>query len=191
MRRSSNRAVLSLSIFIVAIYPALQSQAAPPRQAQPQTSAQPANQSDPSTPRTKKSVVYCDKKYGLRFFLPKSWKGYSILREEWTGRPVTEETESEAPHPETGPEIIVRHPLWTDNDPRQDIPIMIFTHAQWRLVQNHELAVSAAPVPPCELSHNAQYVFALPPRYNFAFETGYEEVGKILARNSMRSLCPP
>lgn len=191
MSKRSNRALLSLLIFIVAIYLALQSQAAPPRQAQPQTFAQPANRSGPSTPRTKKSVVYFEKKYGFRFFLPKSWKGYSILVEEWTGRPVTEEAESKTQHPETGPEIIVRHPLWTDDHPRQDIPIMIFTHAQWKLIHNHELAVSAAPVPPCELSHNAQYVFGLPPRYNFAFETGYEEVGKILARNSSSSLCPP
>ena len=187
MRKSSNLALFSVLIFIVAIYLSQQSQAAPPHQAP----AQPANQSTPTKPRAKNSVVYVNKQYDLRFYLPKSWKGYSILVEEWEGRPVTEEAENKTLQHETGPEIIIRHPLWTDDNPRQDIPIMIFTRAQWKLVQNDELAVSAAPFPPCELAHNTQYAFALPPRYNYAFETGYEEVGKILARNSLSPLCPP
>ena len=42
------------------------------------------------------------------------------------------------------------------------------------------LESGAAPINPSELGRNKRYVFALPPRYNFAFPTGYEEVEEIL-----------
>jgi hypothetical protein len=53
---------------------------------------------------------------------------------------------------------------------------MIFTLAQW----SQDLIVSAAPVPPSELGRNTRYVFALPPRYNFAFPDGFQEVEAIV-----------
>lgn len=53
---------------------------------------------------------------------------------------------------------------------------MVFTLAQW----SEDLIVSAAPIGPSELARNAHYVFALPPRYNFAFPDGYQEVEAIL-----------
>lgn len=53
---------------------------------------------------------------------------------------------------------------------------MIFTLRQW----NENLIVSAAPIGPSELGRNSRYVFALPPRYNYAFPDGYEEVEQIL-----------
>jgi hypothetical protein len=64
---------------------------------------------------------------------------------------------------------------------------MIFTPEQWVLVQQEKLSVSAAPIPPSELGHNTKYVFALPARYNFAFQTGYEEVEKILEDKSLQA----
>jgi len=185
MRKISDPVLFSVFTLIVTLFP-LQSHAAPPNPAQPQASAQAANGSTPAKPRSKKAVVYVNKRYGFRFYLPKSWKGYSILVEQWEGSPVTEEVEDKAPQPETGPTIFIRHPLWSDGDPRQDIPIMIFTHAQWKLIENGALSVSAAPIGPCELGRNAKYVFALPARYNYAFPTGYEEVDDILRGNSLR-----
>jgi hypothetical protein len=170
MCKISNQALFVVSIVIVMFFSSLQS----------------ASQSTSSKPSTKDSVVYINKQYRFRFYLPKSWKGYSTLVEKWEGSLAAQQGEDKSSQPESGPKIIIRHPLWTVGDPRQDIPIMIFTNAQWKLVQNEELTVSAAPIGPGELAHNAQYVFALPPRYNYGFETGYEEVDEILKRNSLR-----
>jgi hypothetical protein len=124
-----------------------------------------------SAPQTKGGLVYTNKTYGFRFALPDSWKGYSILVKSWS----------------KGPLILIRHPLWTEANPRQDIPIMVLTLAQWELVQEGKLSVSAAPIGPDELARNSKYVFALPPRYNFAFLPGYEEVGEILKRDPLQA----
>jgi len=88
---------------------------------------------------------------------------------------------------DSGPKISIRHPLWTTDSPRQDIPIMIFTFAQWDLIQQEKLAVSAAPIGPSELGRNANYVFALPARYNFAYPLGFEEVEKILESKPLKA----
>lgn len=63
---------------------------------------------------------------------------------------------------------------------------MVFTHKQWKLVEEGTLVVSAAPIGPGELGRNREYVFALPPRYNYAFPEGYEEVEKIISRGSLK-----
>jgi hypothetical protein len=69
--------------------------------------------------------VYANKHYGFTFTLPNSWKGFSILVSDWSG---FDSRDNEIK--EHGPEFTIRHPLWTEADPRQDIPIMVFTHAQ-------------------------------------------------------------
>jgi hypothetical protein len=118
--------------------------------------------------------VYVNQQYGFRFDLPTDWNGYTVHTEQWEGT-----TQTKPPRKEHGPKIILRDPRWTESVPRQDIPIMVFTLAQW----NEDLVVSAAPVPPSELGRNAHYVFALPPRYNFAFPDGFQEVETILQGN--------
>ncbi|MDP1086626.1 hypothetical protein Q6245_30140, partial [Klebsiella pneumoniae] len=67
------------------------------------------------------------------------------------------------------PMISIRHPDWTSQNPRQDIPIMIFTLAQWNMLQQDEFHIGAAPINPSELGRNTSYVFARPARYNYAF----------------------
>ena len=124
------------------------------------------------------SLVYTNKQYGFRFDLPASWKGYSILPGEWSG---TAPGSSTSKPSERGPKITIRHPLWTEADPRQDIPIMVFTLRQWNQVEQENLIVSAAPIGPTELGRNSRYVFALPPRYNFALPAGFEEVQHLIA----------
>ncbi len=114
------------------------------------------------SPRAK-SVVYINKKYGFRFKLPETWKGFSISETQWTGGDGrTYQSEESIPPPEKGPFISIVHPLSTKENPRQDIPIMVFSHAQWRLVEQGNLIVSAAPIGPSEIGRNAKYVFALP-----------------------------
>jgi hypothetical protein len=75
---------------------------------------------------------------------------------------------------------LIRNPKWTAAKKYQDIPIMVFTIGQWDSMMRQEYSVGAAPIPPSELARNAQFVFALPARYNYAFPEGYKEVDEIL-----------
>jgi len=144
----------------------------------------------PQTSREKKkaeaSIVYRNTQYGFCFSLPISWRGYSIVADQWRGNPLNEQGEQ---HAQKGPMISVRHPLWTSANPRQDIPIMVFTQAQWGSLQRDEFHIGAAPIGPSELGRNHKYVFALPARYDYAFPTGYEEVEQILATHPLNGGC--
>jgi len=124
-------------------------------------------------------VKYQNNEYGFVFSLPLSWQNYSIVIEKWNGQMLDSQAKL------TGPKILIRHPEWTAKNMRQDIPIMIFTSDQWKLVEQEKIAVSAAPIGPTELGHNDKYVFALPARYNFAFLPGFEEVEQIMQSNPL------
>ena len=126
----------------------------------------------------KASLVYVNRRYGFRFDLPADWKGYRVLVQRWDGT-----TQEEPRRTEHGPRIVIRDPRWTKAQPRQDIPIMIFTLAQWK----EDLVVSAAPIGPSELGRNSRYVFALPARYNFAYPDGYKEVEEILEKKPLHA----
>ncbi|HOP63652.1 MAG TPA: hypothetical protein PK358_03880 [Spirochaetota bacterium] len=119
-------------------------------------------------------VIYVNSRYGFSFRLPDSWNGYSVLNDSWSA------SKNDVMTAETGPVISIRHPLWSKKKPRQDIPVMVFTLKQWGLVADEEVRISAAPVGPSELGRNNRYVFALPPRYNYAFPEGFKEVEKII-----------
>jgi len=129
-------------------------------------------------------TTYQNKQYGFSFQLPESWTGYTVISDQWKGYAIDGSREEPV---ETGALINLRHPQWTMEDPRQDIPIMVFTLSQWNALQQEKFSVGAAPVGPKELGRNSQYVFALPARYNFAFPTGYEEVEEILANDSLKT----
>lgn len=125
--------------------------------------------------------IYRNENYGFSFSLPKSWEKYSIVINSWQGHML------DSSDTEEGPQISIRHPKWTNENPRQDIPIMIFTINQWNAMQNDEFHIGAAPINPKELDRNNKYVFALPARYNFSFLEGYEEVEEILNNNSLQA----
>lgn len=126
---------------------------------------------------------YVNTQYGFSISLPDSWKGYTVVVDNWTGTNVDNPKVSSI----QGPKLFIRHPLWTVDNPRQDIPIMIFTPAQWDLVVAEKLSLGAAPIGPSELGRNANYVFALPARYNFAFQIGFEEVQQIIDNKSFHA----
>jgi hypothetical protein len=128
------------------------------------------------------ALVYENRQYKLAFSLPETWQGYQVVTGEWEG------LDQNGKRVETGPVLKIRHPEWTEENPRQDIPIMVFTLAQWDKMQQEEFHIGAAPVGPRELGRNNQYVFALPARYNFAFPTGYEEVEEILENDPLEPL---
>lgn len=111
-------------------------------------------------------------------------EGYTIVTDEWEGNPMVDAITENV----VGQVINIRHPEWTSEEPRQDIPIMIFTIKQWNSMQKEEYHIGGAPINPSELGRNSQYVFALPARYNFAFITGYEEVETIVENNSLQPI---
>jgi len=128
-------------------------------------------------------TIYKNTQYGFNFYLPDSWKGYTIVSDKWEGLS-TEGQKNVA----AGTIIYIRHPKWSSQNPRQDIPIMIFTTAQWNSLQKDEFHIGAAPIGPSKLGGNSKYIFALPARYNFAFLTGYEEVENILKNNPLQPI---
>ena len=132
------------------------------------------------------SIVYRNTQYGFNFSLPKSWKGYTIVTDKWKGVAVGDSQAEKTA--EIGPLIYIRHPDWTSQNPRQDIPIMVFTLTQWNSLQQGKFHIGAAPIGPSELSRNSRYVFALPARYNYAFPTGYEEVENILSGSPLKAI---
>jgi len=128
------------------------------------------------TTQTEIPIEYRNTEYGFSFSLPVSWKGYSIITDTWQGYTFNGQSEVTV---EQGPIISIRHPLWTPKNPRQDIPIMVFTLAQWNSLQQGSYSVSAGGIT-TELGHNEKYVFALYSRYNFANLPGVEEVKTLL-----------
>lgn len=134
------------------------------------------------------SIVHRDAKYGFSFALPKSWAGYSIVTEEWEGNALAGQGQGTQANgtAEAGPLIIIRHPRWTEESKRQDIPVMVFTRSQWDALQEGRFHIGAAPIGPSLLGRNDDYVFALPARYNYAFPPGFEEVEEILKGNPLQ-----
>ncbi len=131
-----------------------------------------------------KNILYRNDRYGFIFALPETWRSFSIVPGKWQGYVPGSQGNISV---ETGPIVSIRHPKWTTQHQRQDIPIMIFTIAQWNSLQKDEFHIGAAPIGPKELGRNNKYVFALPARYNFAFPEGFEEVEKILENNPLQA----
>ena len=131
-------------------------------------------------------VEYRNPKYGFCFTLPGSWAGYSVLTGEWGGGPMSEDKKLAQIG---GPLLRLRHPEWTEDERHEDIPIMVFTRAQWKLAEKGDYSFSAAPIGPSEIGRNAQYVFALPPRYNYDNATGWEEVADLIGSKALNPSC--
>jgi len=127
-------------------------------------------------------IKYNNTQYGFIFSLPEDWKGYSIYTKQWDGCPLDGRDCSQPIH---GPQIYIRNPNWTAQNPYEDIPIMVFTLGEWNQVEQEKISVSAAPIGPSEYGRNKKYVFALPPRYNYDFQTGYEEVDTIVRNHPL------
>ena len=130
------------------------------------------------------TVVYHNTQYGFCFVLPASWKGFTIVREQWSG---TMFSSGQVVH---GPQLLIRNPQWTAKKPYQDIPIMIFTPSQWKMVVAVTMTVSAAPIGPAKMGENSHYVFALPPRWiGFTDALGQDEVNSWMQQNPFQAPC--
>ncbi|MEI6843406.1 MAG: hypothetical protein WCK48_02780 [bacterium] len=144
----------------------------------------PTGNVDDTTGTIASSTQYTNSQYRFTLSLPQSWEGYSVVTGKWEGYSLGGQTQTII---ETGPMISIRHPLWTQQVPRQDIPIMLFTLAQWNDLLAEKFHIGAAPIGPSELGRNAQYVFALPARYNFAYLPGFEEVDQIIQSKALHT----
>ena len=128
---------------------------------------------------TNSPITYTNAEYGFTFSLPASWKGYSILENEWNGtsdtnKPVTK-----------GTTVVIRHPKWTSSLHHEDIPVMVFTKAQWDSYVAGDFFTSAAPFNASELGRNNSFVFALPPRWDYDYSLGYQEAENIIKSNPL------
>jgi hypothetical protein len=131
-------------------------------------------------------LVYKNSQYGFTFSLPLSWKGYKIINNKWTGYALSKNGQRQIKYA-AGPLISIRNPKWTAKKPYQDVPIMVFTEAQWNDLQKDKFHIGAAPIGPSKLDQNIKYVFALPARYNYAFPSGFEEVDKLIQNHSLHA----
>jgi hypothetical protein len=130
------------------------------------------------------ATTYHNAQYGFCFALPMNWRGYSIVSEQWRGVILSS---GQVVH---GPQLLLRNPLWTESDHFQDIPIMVFTPAQWKQVDNVEMSVSAAPIGPSKLGQTSRYVFALPPRWiGFTDAIGSQDVQTWMQKDRLRAPC--
>jgi hypothetical protein len=137
--------------------------------------------------QTATSTEYKNSLYGFKVALPKSWEGFEVIGDIWEGYSLTDGGQSQK-ITETGPYFYIRHPKWTEDEPRQDIPVMVFTFAQWSDLENDIFHIGAAPFGPTELTRNKTYIFALPARYNYAFPTGFEEVQDLIDAGAVKAL---
>src|SRR6266705_1999661 len=134
-------------------------------------------------------VRYHNTQYGLTFFLPASWRGYSVLIQQWDAPLYSADYRTEVGS-ELGSTIVLRNPQWKADDHYQDIPIMAFTRSQWVACEQQKFFPHACGVIG-ELWHNPKYVFGMWNRYedldiqnNGGIEVkGVEEVRDIIKRN--------
>jgi hypothetical protein len=137
--------------------------------------------------QTASLVEYRDTELGFSFSLPASWEGFSVQAGNWEGLKSGDLGDEVVAQ---GPLVSIIHPKSTSEQPRQEIPIMVFTIEQWDQLQRDEWHIGAAPIGPLELGRNSGYVFALPARYNYAFLEGWEEVEQILQGHPLLTFEP-
>ncbi len=140
------------------------------------------NQTESSTKYTE-TILYENTEFRFTFSLPKSWEDYKIVTSSWEGTTTDKQKSKIA---ESGPVLSIRHPQWTEEKPRQDIPIMIFALSQWSSLENGDFHIGAAPFGPSKLGQNNKYVFAIPARYNYSYPEGFREVEDILKNEPLQ-----
>jgi hypothetical protein len=130
---------------------------------------------------------YHNQEYGLTFFLPASWQGYSVLARQWEGTSYLpgKDTTAVTAH---GPMIVLRHPQWRADDPYQDIFIMVFTLNQWNSDKQGRFCIGAGGFEQ-ELWHNQKYVFGMPSRSADDLK-GWREVLHIVDQNHAANKMP-
>ena len=137
------------------------------------------------------SLRYYNAKFDLTFFLPASWRGYSVSVQQLDDEIYSPTKDRQILVGHT-PMITLRYPRWQASTPYQDIPILVFTRAQWDALHHGELWPSLfAGGMMDELWHSQRFVFAMSSRYNVADEvSGCKEVAEIIEQNRASNKMP-
>src|SRR5208282_386515 len=131
-------------------------------------------------------IVYRNTQYGFCFRLPADWKGYTIITTEWGGWGGGPDT-GKMMH---GPQLEIRHPASTEDDRYQDIPIMVFTRAQWREKEKNGFIGSTSGAEWSPFGSNARYVFKQPDRWvGYTDAKGWREVEDLMLTHPFRAPC--
>jgi len=130
--------------------------------------------------RDKSAIEYRNDTFGFSIILNEGWRGYTVNHIKEDIYDLTGKTKTNNGVVDSIQLIELHHPLETAENPREDMPIMIFTLEQWTHIQNEEWSAGAAPIPPSLLGQNSQWIMALPARYNYDFKPGWEEVDELV-----------
>lgn len=131
-------------------------------------------------PGNNREIYYNNNIFGFAVGLPSSWDGYTVNRIKDDIYDATGKTKTNNGVVGSFEIVELHHPLETAENPREDVPVYIFTSTQWENIQKGEWSVGAAPIPPSLLGQNSQWIMALPARYNYDYKTGWEEVDQIV-----------
>jgi hypothetical protein len=129
-------------------------------------------------------VRYHNTKYDLTFYLPDSWRGYSVVMQQWDGQTYSPALDK-AVAVEHGPMIVLRNPKWKPDDQYQDIPIYVFNRTQWDDMHLGKFDAAGAGGIICELWHHDKFVFGIHSR-TFGFDTqlnDWRETADIVDQN--------
>ena len=126
-------------------------------------------------------IRYHNAKYGFTIFLPASWKGYSVLMQQWESNLSSPDYQTVVGM-ERGPVMVLRNPQWKASEPYQDIPIDVFARSQWELEKKERIGISSGGSEK-EIAHNAKYVFAISIRFDWGELKGFQEAGRIVDHN--------
>ncbi|MFZ0138925.1 MAG: hypothetical protein WAK89_17805 [Candidatus Sulfotelmatobacter sp.] len=170
--------MLVVPITWVVISPALAGMPAESSTPREQDAKQEAPAAEPSTD----AIIYKNTKYEFTFSLPEGWKGYTVVTEQW------EASDTQRGVVERGPIVYIRPPDWSKENPRQDIPIMVFTLTQWESVEHGDYFVGGQAIVPGELGRNRKYAFAVSRRVEDSDLAGAKEVNEILQRHPLHPI---
>ena len=133
---------------------------------------------------------YHNPQYGLGFSVPATWRGHSVLVQEWEGQTYSAAVDKVVVM-ERGPVIVLRHPQWKADAPYQDIPILVFTRSQWDALHLGKFWPSLyAGGAMDEIWHNRKYVFGMSSRYNWGELKGSKEAADVVERNRSANKMP-
>jgi hypothetical protein len=127
-------------------------------------------------------IGYHNAQYEFTFYLPRDWRGYSVLMDQWQGVTYLPDKDRDVVLAR-GPIIVLRNPRWKAPQPYQDIPVYVFTRRQWDDIHSGKYDAAGAGGAVFELWHNDEYVFGMHSRYNWHESKGWHEVENVVSRN--------
>jgi hypothetical protein len=129
------------------------------------------------------ALRYHDGKFGFTFYLPESWRGYSVLHKQWQGQTYIPAHDTNITVTR-GPVIVLRHPQWKASEPHQDITFLVYTRKQWDGERQGKFSSTYyAGGTMVEMWHSPKYVFTMSTHDGKAELKSWREVNEIVSQN--------